>query len=110
MFVSDPKNRRLLRFQDGSGDLAVSNTDAALFYSPGGLYVSQGGRYGGRTVQKWARRYCDWETLPEDMQFETEQVFLTNEGMIYLLDNLKNRRILRMNPAPWNLLWWANPN
>ena len=54
--MSDPKNRRLLRFQDGSGDLAVGNTDAALFYSPGGLYVSQGGRYGGRTVQKWARR------------------------------------------------------
>ena len=77
--MSDPKNRRLLRFQDGSGDLAVGNTDAALFYSPGGLYVSQGGRYGGRTVQKWARRQCDWETLPEDMQFETEQVFLTNE-------------------------------
>ena len=34
----------------------------------------------------------------------------TNEGMIYLLDNLNNRRILRMNPAPWKLLWWANPN
>ena len=28
-----------------------------------------------------------------------------DDRMIYLLDNLNNRRILRMNPAPWNLLW-----
>eukprot|EP00435_Cladocopium_sp_Y103_P057343 s164_g19.t1 len=38
VFVSDWQNRRLLRFQNGSGDLVVDNVDAtALCHSPSGV-------------------------------------------------------------------------
>ena len=103
MFVADWQNRRLLRFQNGSGDLVVGNTDAgALFCSPNGvLYVL---RQNGRAVAKLAGSTLEIviasESLPADMKFDASRLFVTKEEVIYLLDNLNNnRRILCINPA-----------
>ena len=103
VFVSDFENQRLLRFQNGSGDVVVGNADAgALFYSPNEvLYVVS---RNGRTLQKLVGSTLETviasESLPPDMQFSANRVFVTKEDVIYLLDNLnENRRILCINPA-----------
>ena len=103
VFVSDYRNRRLLRFQNGSGDVVVDNADAwALFCSPNEvLYVVS---WDGRTLQKLVGSMLETviasESLPPDMQFSAFRVFVTKEEVIYLLDNLNNnRRILCINPA-----------
>ena len=103
MFVSDRHNRRLLRFQNGSGDLVVGNTDAgALFCSPNGVLYAL--RQNGRTLQKLVGSTLEIviasESLPADMKFNADRVFVTKEEVIYLLDNLnENKRILSINPA-----------
>ena len=102
MFVADWQNRRILRFQNGSGDLVVGNTDAAaLFCSPNGVLYALS--LDGRTVHKLVGSTLEtvvaFESLPADMQFRARRVFVTKE-VIYLLDNLNNnRRILCINPA-----------
>ena len=103
VFVADWQNRRILRFQNGSGDVVVGNADAgALFYSPNEvLYVVS---WDGRTLQKLVGSMLETviasESLPPDMQFSAFRVFVTKEEVIYLLDNLNNnRRILCINPA-----------
>eukprot|EP00435_Cladocopium_sp_Y103_P007203 s1409_g2.t1 len=103
VFVSDFRNRRLLRFQNGSGDLVVGNTDVCpLFCSPNGmLYVLS---LNGRTVQKLVgsslETVIDSKSLPADIQFKANRVFVTKEEVIYLLENRnRNPRILRLNPA-----------
>ena len=103
VFVSDFENQRLLRFQNGSGDVVVGNGDVgALFYSPNEvLYVVS---WDGRTLQKLVGSTLETviasESLPPDMQFSAYRVFVTKEEVIYLSDNLKyNRRILCINPA-----------
>ena len=103
MFVSDWQNRRVLRFQNGSGDLVVGNTDAGvLFCSPNGVLYAL--RQNGRAVQKLVGSTLETviasESLPADMQFSAHRVFVTKDEVIYLLDNLnENRRILCINPA-----------
>ena len=103
MFVSDWQNRRILRFQNGSGDLVVDNADArALFCSPNGvLYaLSQNGRAVVKLVGSMLETVIASESLPPDMQFSAYRVFVTKEEVIYLLDNLnENGRILCINPA-----------
>ena len=103
VFVSDWQNWRLLRFQNGSGDVVVGNADAgALFYSPNEvLYVVS---WDGRTLQKLVGSTLETviasESLPADMQFKACEILVTKEEVIYLLDNLNNnRRILCINPA-----------
>ena len=103
MFVSDWQNRRLLRFQNGSGDLVVGNTDAeALFYSPSGVLYVVSQR--ARTVQKLARSTLETviasESLQADKQFKASRVFVTKEEVIYLLDVLnETHRVLCINPG-----------
>ena len=103
MFVSDWQNRRLLRFQNGSGDLVVGNTDAKMLsYSPSGvLYVVSGdGRIVAKVVDSTLETVVASEGLPADKQFKANRVFVTKEEVIYLLDNsTENRRIWRINPA-----------
>ena len=103
VFVADWQNRRILRFQNGSGDVVVGNTDAtALSCSPNGvLYVVS---WDGRTLLKLVGSTLETviasESLPPDMQFSAYRVFVTKEEAIYLLDRLnENRRILCINPA-----------
>ena len=103
VFVSDCQNWRLLRFQNGSGDLVVDNADIGpLFYSPNEVLYALS--WGGRTLQKLVGSTLETviasESLPPDMQFQAFRVFVTKEEVIYLLDNLNNdRRILCINPA-----------
>ena len=103
MFVSDRHNRRLLRFQNGSGDLVVGNADLrALFCSPNGvLYaLSQFGRAVAKLVGSTLETVIASESLPPDKQFSAYRVFVTEEEVIYFTDNLhNNRRILCVNPA-----------
>ena len=103
MFVADWQNRRLLRFQNGSGDLVVGNTDTTdIFCSPSGvLYVvKQNRRTVAKLVDSTLETVVASESLPPDMQFSAYRVFVTKEEVIYLLDNLNNnRRILCINPA-----------
>ena len=103
VFVLDKQNRRILRFQNGSGDLVVDNTDAtALFYSPSGvLYaLSQDRRTVAKVVGSRLETMIASESLPADMQFNAHQGFVTKEEVIYLLDNLTERpHILCINPA-----------
>ena len=103
VFVSDWENRRLLRFQNGSGDVVAGNGDVgALFYSPNEvLYVVS---FNGSTLQKLVGSTLETviasESLPPDMQFSAYRVFVTKEEVIYLLDNLsENKRILCINPG-----------
>ena len=103
VFVSDYRNRRLLRFQNGSGDVVAGNGDVgALFYSPNEvLYVVS---FNGSTLQKLVGSTLETviasESLPPDKQFKARRVFVTKEEAIYLLDRLnENRRILCINPA-----------
>ena len=104
MFVSDLENQRLLRFQNGSGDVVVDNADISgpLFCSPNGvLYVvSRNGRTLQKLVGSTLQTVMGSESLPPDMQFSAYRVFVTKEEVIYLSDNLNNnRRILCINPA-----------
>ena len=105
MFVSDCKNRRLLRFQNGSGDVVVGNTDAdILFCSPNGMLYVLSGSQESRKVQKVVGSRLETviasENLPEDMQFEACGICVTKEEVIYISDNFEgNRRILCINPA-----------
>ena len=105
MFVSDCKNRRLLRFQNGSGDVVVGNTDAdILFCSPNGMLYVLSGSQETRKVQKVVGSRLETviasENLPEDMQFEACGICVTKEEVIYISDNFEgNRRILCINPA-----------
>ena len=102
VFVSDVKNRRILRFQNGSGDLVADNVDAfSLFYSPSGvLYVlKRGQRTVAKVVGPTLETVIASESLPPDTQFRANRLFVTREEVIYLLDNLNNNcRILRINP------------
>ena len=103
MFVSDWQNRRILRFQNGSGDLVVGNTDTKdMFCSPSGvLYVvKQNRRTVAKLVDSTLETVVASESLPPDMQFSAYRVFVTKEEVIYFIDNLNNnRRILCINPA-----------
>jgi hypothetical protein len=102
VFVSDVKNRRIVRFQDGSGDLVADNVDAfSLFYSPSGvLYVlKRGHRTVAKVVGPTLETVIASESLPPDTQFRANRLFVTREEVIYLLENLNNNcRILRINP------------
>ena len=105
VFVSDWLNRRILRFQNGSGgvDVVVDNADAgALFCSPNEVLYAVS--WDGRTLKKLVGSTLETviasESLPPDMQFEAFRVFVTKDEVIYLLDNLnENCRILCINPA-----------
>ena len=101
VFVSDWQNRRLLRFQNGSGDVVVGNTDATvLFYSPSGVLYALDGRTLQKLVGSTLETVIASESLPPDKQFKARRVFVTKEEAIYLLDRLnENRRILCINPA-----------
>ena len=103
MFVSDFDNGRLLRFQNGSGDVVVDNADISgpLFCSPNGvLYVtSQDGRTVAKVVGSTLQTVIASESLPADKQFKAYRVFVTKEEVIYFIDNLNNSRILCINPA-----------
>ena len=86
VFVSDMRNQKLLCFHNGSGDLVVGNTDATgMFCSPNGvLYVVRGGRAVAKVVGLTPKTVIASESLPADMQFETDQVFVTKEEVIFL--------------------------
>ena len=103
VFVADWKNRRLLRFQNGSGDLVVGNADAtAVFYSPSGvLYVvSQHARTVQKLVGSTLETVIASESLQADKQFKARRVFVTKEEVIYLLDTLnETHRVLCINPG-----------
>ena len=103
VFVADFVNRRILRFQNGSGDLVVGNTDAtALSCSPNGvLYaLSQNGSAVAKLVGSTLETVIASESLPPDRQFSAFRVFVTKEEVIYFIDNLNNNgRILCINPA-----------
>ena len=103
MFVSDWQKRRILRFQNGSGDVVVGNTDTKdMFCSPSGvLYVvKQNRRTVAKLVDSTLETVVASESLPPDMQFSAYRVFVTKEEVIYFIDNLNNnRRILCINPA-----------
>ena len=103
MFVADWENGRLLRFQNGSGDVVADNADAtALFYSPSGVLYAmrQNGRAVAKLVGSTLQTVIASESLPPDMQFSAYQVFVTKEEVIYLSDYLNfNPRILCINPA-----------
>lgn len=104
VFVSDVVNRRILRFQNGSGDVVVGNADVGvLFCSPSGvLYVVS---LNGRTVQRLVGSTLETvvasESLPADMQFRATRLCVTKEEVIYLLDlnQNQNHRILRISPV-----------
>ena len=102
VFVGDWQNRRILRFQNGSGDLVVGNTDAKMLsYSPSGvLYVVSRGGTVAKVVDSTLETVVASESLPADKRFKANRVFVTKEEVIYFLDNsTENRRIWRINPA-----------
>ena len=104
VFVADWLNRRILRFQNGSGDLVVGNADISgpLFCSPNGvLYaLSQFGRTVQKLVGSTLETVIASRSLPPDMQFSAYRVFVTKEEVIYFLENVnENKRILCINPA-----------
>ena len=81
VFVSDCDNQRLVRFQDGSGDLVVGNADVGpLLCTPSGvLYVaSRNGRTVAKVVGSTLETVIASETLPVDMQFAACRVFASN--------------------------------
>eukprot|EP00435_Cladocopium_sp_Y103_P059730 s674_g21.t1 len=107
MFVSASHNRRLVRFENGSGhpvrfeNVRFENGEA-LFCSPNGvLYVTS---HFSTKLQKLVGSSLETvlasESLPAELQFKASRVFATKEEMIYLVDILnENHRILRINPA-----------
>eukprot|EP00435_Cladocopium_sp_Y103_P014106 s214_g3.t1 len=103
MFVSDYRNERLIRFENGSGHLVLADIRAnAMLYSPNGvLYVvSQGGRTVQKMVGSTLQTVLASESLPADLQFSARRMFVTKEGVMYVSDDSKrNSRILRINPT-----------
>ena len=96
IFVLDFKNHRLVKFQNGSGNLVCDCSDAsALFCSPNGiLYVLQNQKVqklNGSTLQTVV-------SVPKDLNFWATWMFVTKEEVIYLSSH-RDTRILRVNPG-----------
>eukprot|EP00435_Cladocopium_sp_Y103_P069091 s6_g32.t1 len=102
MFVLDCANRRLARFRNGSWDILLDgDIDAdSVFCSPDGmLYILENeGKLLRKLVGSTLQTVVASETLPADLQFEAEAMFVTKKGLIYLSDDL-NRRVLCIDPA-----------
>ena len=99
IFVEDVLNKRLISFQNGSGQVVFAPFLCdSLFCSPAGVLYVLPSR--GRVVQKLVgstlQTVIDAETLPADLQFHGIAIVVTKEEVIYLLE--KNR-ILRIDPA-----------
>ena len=113
IFVLDYDHSRLVRFQDGCGHLVCGG-----IYSPGGLSCSPNGvlywlvgrGVGPSQVQKLVgstiQTVIASESLPKDLQFKAEAIFVTKDEVIYIIDGVSlidgvshRDRILRINPA-----------
>eukprot|EP00435_Cladocopium_sp_Y103_P018666 s234_g4.t1 len=100
IFVADFDNERLVSFHNGVGSLLLDGLPGVptIFCSPNGvLYVLT-----AKALQKLEgsrlQTVMILESLPEDLQFWANAMFVTKEEVIYILDDQKHR-ILRFNPA-----------
>ena len=101
ILVADKSNQRLVRYENGSGHLALANISAkTLFYSHNGL-LYQDGQVVQKLVGSKLQTVIASENFPADMQFSA-RMFVNKEEVIYILDEkngIWNGRILRINPA-----------
>eukprot|EP00438_Fugacium_kawagutii_P032220 Skav231680 [mRNA] locus=scaffold597:568402:570075:+ [translate_table: standard] len=94
-------DERLVRFQDGSGQLVAAESLASLedvFYSPNGaIYVLQ---HTGTAVHKLVGTKLEpvvtWKDLAENFHFFAQCLHVTGEEVVYLADG---NRVLRIKPG-----------
>ena len=102
VFALDVLNERLLRFENGCGDLVVGDIEDPedIFCSPKGVvYVlASNGRVVQKLIGTTLQTVIDSESLPKHLQFKGEAIFVTKEEEIYVLDPV-NDRVLCVNPA-----------
>ena len=107
LFVKDCNHNRFVSVENGYGRVVFDDSFVAedvygFACSPAGvLYVLP---EQGRVVQKLVgasfQTVIAAETLPEDLRFCANEMFVTMQEMIYLVDdNTSKGRILRIDPA-----------
>eukprot|EP00435_Cladocopium_sp_Y103_P055139 s375_g18.t1 len=99
IFVVDYDNGRLLSFENGSGRLVLDNIDAddIVCCSPNGVvYVMNKTLTLQKLVGSRLQTVTTFESLPTDLQFSADVIFISKEEVIYILDKT---RILRISSA-----------
>eukprot|EP00438_Fugacium_kawagutii_P022092 Skav219836 [mRNA] locus=scaffold859:173315:175003:+ [translate_table: standard] len=101
IFVVDFNNRRLVSFQNGSGNVVLSDVAVhSVFCSPNGdVYVlTQNGAAVEKLIDATLHPLISNNDLPADLQFRASDLSVTKDEVLYLLDN-RNSRVLRLNPG-----------
>eukprot|EP00438_Fugacium_kawagutii_P016412 Skav206432 [mRNA] locus=scaffold295:15128:16633:+ [translate_table: standard] len=98
ILVADIKNRRLLSFRNGVGNVVLRNVDVFRSCSASGVvYILTGD---GRTVKKLVgvtlQPVISSDDLPEELEFGAEFFFVTKDEVVYISDSA-NSRVLRLN-------------
>ena len=97
--VGDIKNRRLVKFEDGRGEVLIEETGFPFFSPNGVLYILS---FDGKRLQRLdgatLRTVIASDDLPQEQQFVAVRCVASKDEVIYLSDRTNNR-ILRLSPG-----------
>ena len=100
IFVSDERKQRLYCFHNGTTQMTKTDVGPLYCSANGVLYMlTKNGKRVEKVVDSRLETVVASESLPADMQFQAYDLFVTKEEVIYLVDNLNENRILRIDPA-----------
>ena len=100
MFVSDEQKQRLFCFHNGTAHVAKTDVGPLYCSANGVLYMlTKNGKRVEKVLDSRLETVVASESLPADMQFQAFNLFVTKEEVIYLVDNLNENRIIRIDPA-----------
>ena len=97
--VGDIRNRRLVKFEDGQGEVLIEETGFPFFSPNGVLYIlSSDNKRVQRLDGATLRPVIASEDLPQEQQFDATCAAASKDEVIYLSDK-ENKRILRLCPG-----------
>ena len=100
IFVSDERKQRLFCFHNGTAQMAKTDVGPLYCSANGVLYMlTKNGKRVEKVQDSRLETVVASESLPADMQFQAYDLFVTKEEVIYLVDNLNENRILRIDSA-----------
>eukprot|EP00435_Cladocopium_sp_Y103_P025364 s1370_g6.t1 len=100
IFVADYQNCRLVSLHNGSGRLVLDELDEddKICCSPNGVLYVLTAEALAKLEGSRLQTVLTLESLPADLQFEANAMFVTKEEVIFVVDHWSDR-ILRFNPA-----------
>eukprot|EP00438_Fugacium_kawagutii_P028494 Skav203239 [mRNA] locus=scaffold2746:168753:170348:- [translate_table: standard] len=101
LFLGDVNNRRLLSFENGSGNIVLRDVEIGQMCCPasGILHlVTQSRQAVQRLVRGALETRVSSQNLPAELHFEAYGLFVTDEEVVYISDRAKGR-ILRLKPG-----------